>query len=76
MGIAKIYTMRPWALDRSRISGGNSALGEEESRCVFRSPSSDLCSASRWPAALKARRDHKGLLDHPVKRVQRAPALA
>ena len=66
----------PQALDRSRISGGNSGLGEEESRCVFRSLSSDLCSASRWPAALKARRDHKGLPDHPVQRVQRAQALA
>lgn len=52
-----------------------SVLGEKETRCVFRSPSSHLCSASRWPAALKARRDHKGLPDHPVQRVQRAQAL-
>jgi hypothetical protein len=63
MGIAKsIRRATPhWRRIDSGISGGNSALGEEESRCVFRSPSSYLCSVSRWPAALKARRDHKGL---------------
>ena len=71
-GHRKIYTTRFAALARivSRISGGNSALGQEKSRGVFRPLSSHLCSASRWPAALRARRDHKGLPDHPVQRVQ------
>ena len=78
MGIAKsIRRATPhWRRIASGISGGNSVLGEEELRCVFRSPLSYLCSVSRWPAALKARRDHKGLPAHPVLRAQRAQALA